>query len=83
MLLKPTKSSHPDKTVLSVALAILRYIKKNRIDKFDNLRGYVKRTIDGGDFLFMPALSFLFLLGTVEYHMKNDSIEYVAKNENF
>ncbi len=28
--------------------------------------------------LFLPALNFLFLMGLIEYHQKNDAIEYIG-----
>jgi hypothetical protein len=31
--------------------------------------------------LFLPTLSFLYLLGLVEYRPKTDSLEYVGPNE--
>jgi hypothetical protein len=33
---------------------------------------------DDGEAVVAPALSFLFLLGRVDYHSKNDSFEYRA-----
>jgi len=35
-----------------------------------------KRIGDDGDSVVAPALSFLFLLGRIDYHAKNDSFEY-------
>lgn len=31
--------------------------------------------------LFLPSLSFLYLMGLVNYHRTTDSFEYVGKNE--
>ncbi|WP_368773294.1 ABC-three component system middle component 8 [Roseomonas sp. AR75] len=39
----------------------------------------VRRIGMNGDIMFLPALSFLFLLGQVEYHAQNDTLEYVGK----
>jgi|SRR5580658_74258 hypothetical protein len=41
-------------------------------------RVVIKRVGADGDLSFMPALSFLYLLGRLEYHLKNDTIEYRA-----
>jgi hypothetical protein len=75
-MLRPTKHSHPDRTVVGVALVLLGRLKSRRLDEYDVLRKYVRKTIAGGDVLFLPALNFLFLLGLVEYRPKTDSIEY-------
>ena len=80
-MLRPTKHSHPDRTVVNVALLILKHLRKRRLDGYCALRGYAKKTISGGDVLFLPALNFLFLLGLIEYHPKTDAVEYVGPNE--
>jgi hypothetical protein len=80
-LLRPTKHSHPDRTVLNAALLLLTHLRKRRLDDYDTLRKYAKKAVTGGDVLFLPALNFLFLLGLIEYHPKTDAIEYVGLNE--
>jgi hypothetical protein len=80
-MLKPSKHSHPDKTVVNVALLLLVRLKQRRLDGYDSLRAYVKKAVLGGDVLFPAALNFLFLLGLVEYRPKIDSIEYLGPNE--
>jgi len=45
------------------------------------LRKYAKKSVAGGDVLFLPALNFLFLMGLVDYHPKTDAVEYVGPNE--
>jgi hypothetical protein len=47
--------------------------------EFERLRSVVVRRVGpDGELSFMPALSFLFLVGRVEYHLKNDTFEYRA-----
>jgi hypothetical protein len=77
-MLRPTKHSHPDRTVINASLILLARLKKRRLDDYSDLLGYAKKTINGGDVLFLPGLNFLFLLGLVEYHPKTDSVEYVG-----
>lgn len=79
-MLRPSKHSHPDRTVVSVALLILGRLRARRIDDYDALRAFVKKGVAGGDVLFLPSLNFLFLLGLVEYHPKTDAFEYVGPN---
>ncbi|PHV09401.1 hypothetical protein CSQ96_00730 [Janthinobacterium sp. BJB412] len=80
-MLRPTKHSHPDRTIINVALRIVVRLKRERLASYDDLRAFAKKAVDGGDVLFLPALNFLFLMGVVDYRQKTDSIEYVGKNE--
>jgi len=80
-MLRPTKHSHPDRTVINVSLLLLARLKKRRLDGYDSLREYAKKAVTGGDVLFLPALNFLYLLGLIEYRPKTDAIEYVGSNE--
>ena len=80
-MLQPTKHSHPDRTLIFTAYLLLKRLKQQRVDGYDTLFGYAKKYVVGGDILFLPALSFLYLMGLVEYHPKIDSIEYVGPNE--
>lgn len=80
-MLRPTKHSHPDRTVINVSLLLLARLKKRRIDDYDSLRKYIKKAVIGGDVLLLPALNFLFLLGLIDYRPKTDAVEYVGPNE--
>jgi hypothetical protein len=80
-MLRPTKHSHPDQTLINVALLLLTRLKARRVYEYDELRSYAKKTVRGGDVLFLPALNFLFLLGLADYRPKIDSIEYLGPNE--
>lgn len=80
-MLRPTKHSHPDRTILSVALILLARLRNKRLEDYDALRNHAKAKVLGGDVLFLPALSFLFLMGVVEYRPKTDAFEYVGPNE--
>lgn len=77
-MLRPTKHSHPDRTVINVSLLLLIRLRARRISDYDALRKYIKKTVAGGDVLFLPALNFLFLMGLIEYLPKTDTIEYVG-----
>lgn len=80
-MLRPTKHSHPDRTLVNVALLLLTRLRKRRLDSYSALRSYAKKAVAGGDVLFLPALNFLFLLGLIEYRPKTDAFEYVGPNE--
>ncbi len=78
-MLRPTKHTHPDKTVINVAVFLLEKLRKNRIEQFSELYSFVKNQLKDCESLFIPALDFLFILGAIEYRPKIDSFEYVAK----
>jgi len=80
-MLRPTKHSHPDKTVINVACLLILRLRKRRLEEFGELLRYVKKFVKHGESLFLPALNFLYLLGLIEYRPKTDSIEYTGKHE--
>ncbi|HEX5461446.1 MAG TPA: ABC-three component system middle component 8 [Steroidobacteraceae bacterium] len=77
-MLRPTKHSHPDRTVISVSLLLLARLRKRRLEDYDGLRQYAKGIVSGGDVLFLPALNVLYLLGLIEYRPKIDAVEFVG-----
>lgn len=80
-MLRPTKHSHPDRTVINLSMLLLGRLKTRRLEDYDTLRRFAKKNVKGAAFLFLPALNFLFLLGLIDYHPKGDSIEYLGSNE--
>lgn len=80
-MLRPTKHSHPDRTVVNVSLFLLSRLKVRRFDEYDVLRKFAKKKVAGGEVLFLPALNFLYVLGLIEYRPKTDAVEYVGPNE--
>lgn len=80
-MLRPSKHSHPDKTILHVAVLILKRIKCRRLEEFEALKAFVAKSVRGGATLYLPALGLLFLLGLLQYRPKTDSLEYVGPNE--
>lgn len=78
-MIKITKHNHPDKTVIYATYLILKKIRTERVVSYVTLLNYVQDNITSGEFLFMPALNLLYLLGLVEYQAKTDSIEYIEK----
>ena len=80
-MLRPTKHSHPDRTVINVSLLLLARLKTRRLDDYSNLFKYAKKVVSGGDVLFLPALNFLYLMGLIDYRPKTDAVEYVGPNE--
>ena len=56
-------------------------LKTRRVDDYDGLRKYAKKSVIGGDVLFLPALNFLYLMGLIDYRPKTDAVEYIGPNE--
>jgi len=77
-VLRPSKHSHPDRTVVHLALVLLDQLKTERIGAFDSLRTMVTQRVSGSEPLLLPALNLLFLLGLIEYRPSIDSFEYVG-----
>jgi hypothetical protein len=80
-MLRPSKHSHPDRTVINVSVLLLSRLTARRLESFDSLRTYAKKSVIGGDVLFLPALNFLYLIGLIDYRPKTDSVEYLGPNE--
>jgi len=80
-MLRPSKHSHPDRTVINVSILLLSRLKARRLESFDGLRTYAKKSVIGGDVLFLPSLNFLYLIGLIDYRPKTDSVEYLGPNE--
>jgi hypothetical protein len=78
-MLTPRKHLNLDVSVLRVSSIMLRELSKRGVLEFERLRLIVQRRVGAdGDEQFLPALNFLFLLGKVAYHVKNDTLEYKA-----
>lgn len=80
-MLRPTKHSHPDQTIINLSLLLLKELMEKRIEDYESLYSFAKMNVKGGDVLFLPALNFLYLFGVIEYHSKTDSFEYIKKHE--
>ncbi len=80
-MLRPSKHSHPDQTVVRASYFILKRLMAYRVEDYELLRKQVKMSIKGGEALYLPALNLLYLLGLADYRIKTDSVEYVGPNE--
>lgn len=78
MTIRPNKHSNPDQTVAAVAALILKTLGKRGVEKYDILLDEVERKVEDGQFLFLPAVNLLYLLGAIDYHKKADAFEYVG-----
>jgi hypothetical protein len=62
-------------------MLLLARLKGRRVEEYDALKKFVKKNVSGGDVLFLPAVSLLYLLGLVDYRPKTDAFEYLGHNE--
>ncbi len=77
-MLRPSKHSHPDLTVMNMSYVVLARLKKARIADYSDLFRFVIKSYPNGEALFLPSLNLLFLLGLIQYHPKGDRFEYVG-----
>ncbi|RZO06258.1 hypothetical protein EKG40_18965 [Pseudomonas moorei] len=79
MLLLPNKNAHPDITILAVSSHLLRILQKSGSENYVSLYEKINSIEPRAASLFRPGLNFLFVLGLIDYHQKNDLIEYIGK----
>ena len=77
-MLRPHKHSHPDQTLVAASTTLLKDLRRNRIVSYDALKWTLDKSSRSSDYLFLPAVSLLHLLGLVEYRPTVDSFEYVG-----
>lgn len=77
-MIRPSKHSNPDQTVIAVSALLLKRLSKVGVEKYDKLEELVANKVEGGEYLFLPSLNLLYLLGVIDYHKKSDTFEYVG-----
>ena len=77
-MLRPTKHSDPQLTVLPVAGDLLKRLRKKRACSIADLRTFVEEIGPDRIPLLLPSITLLHLLGLVEYRRKTDCMEYVG-----
>ena len=79
-MLKPTKYMNMDVSLPAISCEVLKLFKKNKTITYTDLFNKIihKKGIESKK-IILPALSFLYLLGKVDYYQKTDIVEY--KNE--
>lgn len=77
-MIKPRKHLDLDISVLRISALILKELKSKRLVDFESVREKIKNKVGkDGELSFVPAISLLFLMGKVDYHLQNDSLEYL------
>lgn len=79
-MLTPRKHLDLDSSLLRVASIMLRELHRRGAVEMTALKERViKRIGTNGEMMFLPALNFLYLVGRVEYHTQNDTLEYIGE----
>ena len=77
-MLRPHKHMNLDVSALRVAGLALKELQKRRVIDVETLRNRLNRTVrEDVDTVLAPALSVLFVLGRLRYHVKNDTLELI------
>ena len=67
-----------DNCMLKVGAEIIKILIKNKKIKYSTLYDNFKKIYkEDTDYIFLPALNFLYLLGKIEYKIKKDMVELV------
>lgn len=76
-MIRPAKHLDLNTCVLRAASILLMRLQAERLCLFDELRQALSPLGPDGDYVFLPTVHFLYLLGRVEYHSQTDSFEYL------
>lgn len=76
-MLKPTKYMNVEVSLPAISCELLKVFQENKTLTYTELLNKIiqKKGMEAKK-IFLPALSFLFLMGKVEYHQKTDIIEF-------
>ncbi len=81
-MIRPHKHLNPRLSVVYVSGMMIETLKDNRIMGFVELLDVLKEKIEENvKAVFLPSLSFLFLVGKIAYHQETDSIELLDKSK--
>jgi len=80
-MLKPTKYTNLNVSVLAISCELLKILKKNKTATYSEMQNIIinRKGIEAKN-IFLPALNFIFLLGKINYYEKTDIIKYTNEN---
>ena len=77
-MITPSKHLDLDLSVLRAGAIMLKTMSKERTIELAKMREKLVTSMGpDAELIFMPALNFLFLLGRLDYHSKNDTLEFL------
>lgn len=78
-MIKPTKYTNVNLSVIGLSTAILSMLKEERVQKYDQILGRIKyKNGKQGNENFLLALTFLYSLGKIRYYQEEDAIELLS-----
>jgi len=82
-MLRPTKHMNLDISVLRISSCVIDILKKHKMIRHDELLEEVIQSI-GSDarIIFVPSISFLYIIGLIDYDLKTDSFVYTKEDNN-
>lgn len=77
-MIMPDKYTNLNLSIVNIGGIILKSLQNCSIQKYDDLENHVSASLgDSAKLLFVPALSFLYALGKINYQSSSDSINLV------
>jgi hypothetical protein len=77
-MIRPHKFMNLQCNVINVSSKIISVLQETDIIKYDELYNKLCNSLgDDIKYIFLPSLSFLFLLGKIEYYKEIDSLELI------
>ncbi len=81
-MLEADKHTNLKYSVIHISAKIIKFLLKNKIVKYDELHSYLSNTVGYEvKYIFVQSLSFLYLIGKIEYLIDLDAIK-LLENEN-
>ena len=80
-MIKPTKYTNINLSVIGLSIEVLKILKEDYAQEYNQILGkIIFRRGKQAQENFLLALSFLFLMGKIKYHPKEDVIELIPGN---
>lgn len=77
-MIKPTKFLNLDNCLISVVKDILEILLRDKSIPYNHLYDLLKiKYTEDFDYIFLPSLDFLFLLGKITYSPSTDCLELI------
>ncbi len=77
-MIMPDKYTNPNLSVVNIGGVILKSLYGCSIQKYEDLENHVTTVLgDSSRILFVPALSFLYAIGKINYQSTTDTINLV------
>lgn len=81
-MITPEKHLNLELSIIRIAAMLLKKLKRLKIMKMDEIAESAKKIAGEDAYIILPGvLSFLYLLGKVEYHEQTDCIELFQNQE--